>query len=75
MTEKELFNKLVQHELSIIEAKVLIKEDCDSAKESGISKEDIALIKKAASVHAQAKFDELKAQSEAFQAKYEELTN
>jgi len=74
MTEKELFEKLVQQELVIMEAKAVSKESCDAAKEDGISKDNIALIKKAAAVFAASKFDELKSKNEAFEAKYEELT-
>lgn len=75
MTEKELFDELVKHELSLLETKLLIKEDVESAKESGVSKEDIPLIKKAAKLHANAKFEEMTAENEALIAKYEELTS
>lgn len=71
MTEKELFEELVKHELAVMEAKLLIKEDCEIAKESGVEKEQIALIKKAAKLHADARFE----QNEALVAKYEELTS
>jgi hypothetical protein len=40
-----------------------------------VEKEQIALIKKAAKLHADARFEEIKAQNEALVAKYEELTS
>ena len=75
MTDKELFAALVEQELVIMEAKAVMKDAADQAKESGVDKEEIALIKKSAKLHAAAKFEETKAANEALVEIYERLTN
>lgn len=75
MTEKEFFNALVEQELAVMEAKEVVKGLSEDAKESGIEKDEIALIKKAAKLHAAAKFEETKAANEALAETYERLTN
>ena len=75
MTEKEFFNALVEQELAMMEAKEVVKGLTEDAKESGIEKEEIALIKKAAKLHAAAKFEETKAANEALAQTYERLTS
>lgn len=75
MTDKELFAALVEQELAIMEAKLMMKDAADRAKEDGVEKEDISLIKKAAKLHAVAKFEETKAANEALVEIYERLTN
>ena len=75
MTEKEFFNALVEQELAVMEAKEVVRGLSEDAKESGIEKDEIALIKKAAKLHAAAKFEETKAANEALAQTYERLTN
>ena len=75
MTDKEFFNALVEQELVMMEAKEVIKGLTEDAKESGIEKDDVALIKKSAKLHAAAKFEETKAANEALVEIYERLTN
>lgn len=75
MTDKEFFNALVEQEFAMMEAKLVIKDLSDQAKESGLENEEIALIKKAAKLHAAAKFEETKAANEALAETYERLTS
>lgn len=75
MNDKKLFAALVEQELAIMEAKAVMKDAADQAKESGVDKEEIALIKKSAKLHAVDKFEETKATNEALVEIYERLTN
>ena len=75
MTDKEFFNALVEQELAMMEAKEVVKGLVEQAKESGIEKEEIVLIKKAAKLHAAAKYEETKAANEALAETYERLTS
>lgn len=75
MTEKEFFNALVEQEIVVMEAKEVVKGLSEDAKESGIEKDEIALIKKAAKLYAAAKFEETKAANEALAETYERLTS
>lgn len=75
MTEKEFFSALVVQELAMMEAKEVVKGLSEQAKESGIEKDEITLIKKAAKLHAAAKFEETKAANEALAETYERLTS
>lgn len=58
MTEQQLFDALVQQELAALVVKAEVKAVVESAKEADIDKEDIKLIKKAAKLHANTKFEE-----------------
>ena len=75
MTEQQLFDALVQQELAVLAVKAEVKAVVEAAKEADIDKEDIKLIKKAAKLHANTKFEEMQAENEALIAKYEELVN
>jgi NACalpha-BTF3-like transcription factor len=75
MTEQQLFDSLVQQELAALAVKTEVKAITEAAKEADIDKEDIKLIKKAAKLHANTKFEEMQAENEALIAKYEELVN
>ena len=73
MTEQQLFDALVQQELAALAVKAEVKAIVEAAKEADIDKEDIKLIKKAAKLNANTKFEEMQAENEALIAKYEEL--
>lgn len=75
MKDKELFAALVEQELAALAVKAEVKSIVEAAKEADIDKEDIKLIKKAAKLHANTKFEEMQAENEALIAKYEELVN
>lgn len=74
MTEQKLFEALVQQELAALASKEEVKAIVEEAKDSGVDKDAIKLIKKAAKLHANVKFEEMQAENEALIAKYEELT-
>lgn len=73
MTEQQLFDALVEQELAALAVKAEVKAIAEAAKEADIDKEDIKLIKKAAKLNANTKFEEMRAENEALIAKYEEL--
>lgn len=73
MTEQQLFDALVQQELAALAVKAEVKAIAEAAKEADIDKESIKLIKKAAKLYANTKFEEMQAENEALIAKYEEL--
>lgn len=73
MTERELFDTFVQLTLNTLAIREETKAVAEAAKEVGHDKEDIALIKKAAKLHATAEFEANKAANEALVAKYEAL--
>lgn len=74
-TEKDLFNAYV----NLIMEKEALKEDekilKDEAKKINIDGKENTRIKKVAQAYVKAVFDEQRAEFEAFEAKYEELTN
>jgi hypothetical protein len=74
MTEKELFEQLVTKNLDLLCTREEIKEILSKAKEADFEKEELALIKAAAVLHAKASFEETKAKNEALVETYERLT-
>lgn len=80
LTQKELFDRLVNLEgdkLTIAENIKQIKDDAkydEDTNPQGISKEDIKLIAAAAKLEAQNQFEEKKEAATAVFKKYEELT-
>ena len=80
LTQKELFDRLVNLEgdkLTIAEDIKQIKDDAkydEDTNPQGISKEDIKLIAAAAKLEAQNQFEEKKEAATAVFKKYEELT-
>lgn len=80
LTQKELFDRLVNLEgdkLTIAEDIKQIKDDAkydEDTNPQGISKEDIKLIAAAAKLEAQNQFEEKKEAANAVFKKYEELT-
>lgn len=80
LTQKELFDRLVNLEgdkLTVAEDIKQIKDDAkydEDTNPQGISKEDIKLIAAAAKLEAQNQFEEKKEAATAVFKKYEELT-
>ena len=80
LTQKELFDRLVNLEgdkLTVAEDIKQIKDDAkydEDTNPQGISKEDIKLIAAAAKLEAQNQFEEKKEAANAVFKKYEELT-
>lgn len=74
MTETELFERFITLELEALATKENVKELTNEAKEEGIDKEDIALIKASAKLHVANAFEEKSAHQRALEAKYKELT-
>lgn len=74
MTENDLFERFISLELNALAHKEDVKSLVDEAKENGIDKEDIALIKASAKLHVNNAFEEKSAHQRALEAKYKELT-
>lgn len=80
LTEKELFDRLVQLEtdkLTVAEDIKQIKKDSQFDEDDnpqGIAKESLALVHAAAKLEAKQNFCEFKEKNEAVIAKYDELT-
>lgn len=74
MTEESLFERFINLELAAMAHKEDVKELVEEAKEAGIDKEDIALVKASAKLHVNNTFEEKTAHQRALETKYKELT-
>lgn len=81
MNDKALFQRLVQlkTEIEVLKADVKqLKDDVTYHKDhnpSGLSKDDVKLIDKAAAVYVKANYEELSGEFDALRKVYEELTD
>lgn len=74
MTEPELFERLISQELEVLATKENTKALLDEAKEAGIDKHDITLIKASAKIHVANTFEEKTSAARELEEKYKELT-
>jgi UTP-glucose-1-phosphate uridylyltransferase len=74
MTEQQLFERFINLELDAMAIKENVKALVEEAKENGIDKEDIALIKASAKLHVANAFEEKSAHQRALEEKYKALT-
>jgi uncharacterized protein (UPF0335 family) len=74
MTEKELFDKLVNLEVDAMAHKEDVKAVKDEAKEIGFTAKDISLIQKSAKLYVANEFEEREEATLELFEKYKELT-
>lgn len=74
MTEGELFEKCINQELELLASKENYKALLNDAKDSGLDKKDIALVKASAKIHVDNAFEEKTAAARELEEKYRVLT-
>jgi len=74
ISEKELFNILVEYYASSIRTNEAIRDTLSSVKEEGMDKEDAAAINKAAKLYATDKWESEKRKFHLLEEKYSELS-
>ena len=74
MTEGELFERCISQELELLASKENYKALLTEAKDFGLDKKDIALVKASAKIHVDNAFEEKTAAARELEDKYRELT-